>query len=498
MSKRAYIAIDLGAESGRAVVGVLQDGKIALHEAYRFTHLVRELPSGLHWDLTGIWTNVLEGIRAALAWSRQEGLTVASLGVDTWGVDWGLIDRRGELLGLPHCYRDPQNTVAFEKLMKQPGAKAVYDATGIQNLALNTLSQYSARNTASPWLLEKADKLLFMADLFHFFLTGRAVNEATMASTSQMTDARTGNWNIDFLESLGLPTHMLGEMVAPGTLLGPIRAEIAAEVGADCEFPVVAPATHDTAAAVAAVPAVAGTNWCYCSSGTWSLMGAELDAPCITEAGRDVPFTNEGGVDGTIRFLTNIIGLWLVQECRRAFEKAGHSYDYGQLTELASKAAPFQTILDTDHPPFVQPGRMPEKIAEYAKSTGQHVPSEPGEFIRCCLESLALVYRRTQNKLEEVTDRHYDVLHVVGGGGKNELLNQFTADALGRRLLVGPAEATAVGNVLTQALGTGDVGDIAEIRSLVSASFQPKTFQPENTAGWDEAYQRFLSLRGEA
>ena len=498
MLKKAYLAIDLGAESGRVIVGVLDNGRLELHEAYRFTHLVRQLPSGLHWDLTGIWSNVLTGLREAVAWSKQQGLTVGSVGVDTWGVDWGLIDSRGELLGLPHCYRDEQNNAAFDKLMKEPGAKAVYDATGIQNMGINSLYQVAARHAASPWLLEKADKLLFMADLFHYFLTGRAANETTLASTSQLTDAHTGQWNVEFLHSLGLPTHMLGEIVPPGTMLGPILPHIAAELGSDVEFPVVAPATHDTAAAVAAVPAVEGTNWCYLSSGTWSLMGAELDAPCISDAGQEVPFTNEGGVGGTIRFLTNIIGLWLVQECRRAFEKAGDSYDYVQLTDMASQAAPFQTILDTDHQPFVQPGNMPEKIAEFAKSTGQAVPSSPGEFIRCCLESLALVYRRTLNKLEEVTDQNFDILHVVGGGGKNELLNRFTADALNRRLLVGPDEATAAGNVLTQALGTGDVKDINEIRSIVSASFQPKTFEPQQTKGWDEAYQRFLQLRGES
>ncbi len=433
-----------------------------------------------------------------MAWSRQQGLAVGSVGVDTWGVDWGLIDSHGELLGLPHCYRDEQNQAAFDRLMQEPGAKEVYDATGIQNMALNTLYQFAARHAASPWLLEKADRLLFMADLFHYFLSGTAANEATLASTSQMTDARTGQWNIDFLQGLGLPTHMLGKMVPPGTRLGPILPQIAAEIGAEVEFPVVVPATHDTAAAVAAVPAVEGTPWCYCSSGTWSLMGAELDAPCITDAGREVPFTNEGGVDGTIRFLTNIIGLWLVQECRRAFERGGQSYTYAELTELAAKATPFQTVLDTEHPPLMQPGNMPEKITQFAQSTGQPVPASPGEFVRCCLESLALVYRRTLNKLEQVTNRRFDIVHVVGGGGKNELLNQFTADALNRRVLAGPDEATAAGNVLTQALGTGDVKDITEIRSIVSASFQPKPFDPQDQAGWNEAYQKFLQIRGEA
>ncbi len=498
MAKKAYLAVDLGAESGRVVVGILEDGRIALHEVYRFSHLVRQLPSGLHWDLTGIWAHVLAGIREAVAWCRPQGLTVASVGVDTWGVDWGLIDSRGELLGLPHCYRDEQNQGAFDRLMQQPGAKAIYDATGIQNMALNSLYQVSARQAASPWLLEKADKLLFMADLFHYFLSGRAANEATLASTSQMTDARTGQWHLDLLHSLDLPTHMLGQLVPPGTRLGPILPQVAAEVGAEEPFAVVVPATHDTAAAVAAVPAASGTSWCYCSSGTWSLMGAELDQPCITDAGREVPFTNEGGVGGTIRFLTNIIGLWPVQECRRALEKEGQAYDYSQLTQLASQATPFRTILDSDHPPFMQPGDMPAKIAAFAKSTGQPVPANPGELIRCCLESLALTYRRTLDKLETITGRHFDLLHIVGGGSKNDLLNQLTANALNRQILAGPGEATAAGNVLTQALGTGDVSDLNEIRSIVSASFQPQTFPPRETAGWDDAYQRFLELRGEA
>ena len=494
MPAKAYLAIDLGAESGRTIVGVLDEGKLKLHEAHRFFHLPRRLPSGLHWDLTGLWGQVLEGTRKAAEWVRDEGLSLTSLGVDTWGVDYALLSRSGELLGLPHCYRDERNGPAFEKTIAALGREALYQATGIQFLALNTLYQLVAARDADPELVTQADKLVFMPDLLHYFFTGRAVVESSIASTSQMTDPRTGRWATGLLEELGLPTRMLGPIVPSGTPLGPLLPDVAAEIGAGEEVQVIAPAVHDTASAVAAVPAGSAPNWCYLSSGTWSLIGVELDRPCINDAAREIPFTNEGGVGGTIRFLKNIDGLWLVQECRRHFEKQGIHCGYDELAERAAAAEPFRTLVDSNHEPFASAGEMPKKIADFARSTRQAVPDDIGQFVRCCLESLALTYRHTLGQLERVLDRRFDVLHIVGGGGRNKLLNQMTADAIGRRVVVGPHEATATGNLLVQALGAGDVSDRAHIRRIVANTFEPEAYEPREPAAWDRAYERFGDL----
>jgi rhamnulokinase len=496
MSQRAYVAIDLGAESGRTIVGVLDHGKLTLHELHRFLHLPRRFPSGLHWDLTGLWANILEGLRKSVEWARQNKVTLTSVGVDTWGVDYGFIGRSGSLLTLPFAYRDERNQPAFDKAVKAVGKPYLYEQTGIQFMPFNTLFQVLAAHDAEPAIVREAHRLLFMPDLLHFLLSGEAVVEFTIASTSQMLDPRTGQWNVDVMKKLGLPTQMLGKIVPAGTAIGQTLPHVTKEIGADQPLRVIAPAAHDTASAVAAVPAPATGSWAYLSSGTWSLMGAEIEKPCLTDAAREVPFTNEGGVGGTIRFLKNIAGLWLVQESRRHFEKQGTTYDYAQLTELAAKAEPFRTIVNPDHPPFLAPGDMPIKLADFARSTGQPEPKEPGQVVRTCLESLALTYRHTLEKLEQVLGRRFDVLHIVGGGGRNTLLNQMTADAIGRKVVVGPYEATAAGNILTQALGAGDVKSLAEIRKIITASFDAVTYTPQNTAAWDQAYQRFLKFRG--
>jgi len=496
MPAKAYLAIDLGAESGRTIVGVLDDERLTLHEAHRFFHLPCRLPSGLHWDLTGLWSEVLEGARKAVAWAQDQGLSLTSIGVDTWGVDYALLGRSGELLGLPHAYRDERNGPAFEKTIASLGREALYQATGIQFLIFNTLFQLVAARDADPELVARADKLLFMPDLLHYFFTGRAVVESSIASTSQMTDPRTGRWATGLLEELGLPTRMLGPIVPSGTPLGPLLPTVAAEIGVGDEVQVITPAAHDTASAVAAVPAGSSPGWCYLSSGTWSLIGVELERPCINDAAREVPFTNEGGLGGTIRFLKNINGLWLVQECRRHFEKQGVDCGYDELAERAATAEPFRTLVDTTYEPFASAGDMPDKIADFARSTRQAVPDDVGQFVRCCLESLALTYRHTLGQLEQVLDRRFDVLHIVGGGGRNGLLNQMTADAIGRRVVVGPYEATAVGNLLVQALGAGDVSDRAHIRRIVANTFEPEAYEPRDTPSWDRAYDRFVGLLG--
>jgi len=503
---KGYLAIDLGAESVRAIVGVLEFGtvkKLQLHEIHRFRHEAKTVDGLLTWDWTLIWGNILEGARQAVAWAKREGVPLVSLGVDAWGVDCAYVDRDGELLRHPLCYRDPRNVPAYEELLSKAGRENVYAQTGIQFMPINTLPQVYAMHRADPEFLAGAYKLLFIPDLLHHGFCGSMVVESSIASTSQMVNPHTGGWARDLLDTLGLPTHFLPEIVPAGTDLGPVLPRVAADIGADENLRVITPAGHDTGSAIAAVPADMSTNWCYLSSGTWSLIGAELPESCTSDAAREVPFTNEGGLEGTTRFLKNITGLWMVQECRRAFEKQGvdeggarRHIGYDEITAAAEAAEPFRTLLDTDHAPFLQPGDMPAKIAAFARETNQPEPGGLGATVRCCLESLALTYRHVLGKLESVLDRRFDVLHILGGGGKNRLLNQMTADAIGRKVIVGPEEATAAGNVLVQAMGSGDVKDLQEIRNVVAESFETTVYEPANTAAWDAAYARFTGLLG--
>ncbi|MBC19988.1 MAG: rhamnulokinase [Planctomycetaceae bacterium] len=495
---KAYIAVDLGAESGRVIVGHHDGITLQLEPLHRFEHRPLPLPTGLHWNLTGLWSGILEGLRKASHWSQEKSVPLMSLGVDAWGVDFGLIGSGGELLGLPHCYRDSAHDAAFDRLMQNPGKEVIYEATGIQLLGLNTLFQIAARHDSAPQLLEQAESLLLMPDLFHYFFTGNRTVEETIASTSQMTDARNGAWATELLEQLGLPTHILPPQIPSGSVVGELLPALAEFTGLPATLQVVAPAAHDTASAVAAVPVTTDVGWCYLSSGTWSLMGVELDAPIISDAARDAPLTNERGVEGKVRLLKNIIGLWLVQQCRADLADNGSDFSYAELTAEAEAAPPLKTILDPDHPPFMLPGAMLEKIAAYASQTGQPIPATAGEAVRSCLETLALTYRRTLASLESVTGDTYEVLHIVGGGSRNELLCQMTADALDRVVIAGPDEATAAGNILTQALGSGDVANLAQIRQVVSASWSPIRYTPGKSKGWDDAYGRFLTLRGES
>jgi rhamnulokinase len=490
---RAHLAVDLGAGSGRAMLGVLEGDRLDLAEVHRFENRPCRLPGGLHWDVPALQRNVEEGIRRALAAAADRGVGLATVGVDTWGVDYALISASGALVGLPVCYRDERFGPACERALQRVSAETVYDATGIQLMAINSLFQLFAQAQRDPGMLQAAARLLFMPDLFHFLLTGVAVVESTIASTSQMLDARTGRWASSLLADLELPEHLLGGPPAPpGTAIGPLRPEIAAELDGAGDLRVVTPAAHDTASAVAAVPAEPGASWCFISSGTWSLLGAELETPCVSEAARRANFTNELGVGGTTRFLKNITGLWILQECRRTLAAAGDDLGYAELARLAGAAEPRRTLIDPSDAVFMAPGDMPERIAAYARRTGQPVPATSGELVRCCLDSLALGYRRTLAQLESVLGRRFDVIHVVGGGGRNALLNQLTADATGRTVLVGPAEATAMGNVLVQALG--GAADLVRVREIVRASVEVERFEPGATAPWDDAQERFDAL----
>lgn len=498
-----YLAIDLGAESGRVIVGILENDRLRLEEIHRFMHEAVWLPTGLHWNITGIWREIIAGLQKAAGWAKANHVELVSVGVDTWGVDWALVDKAGELVGLPHAYRDPRNNAAYEEVLAKLGAERIYQTTGIQFMALNTLYSLYAHKKADPGALAAADALIFIPDLLHYWLSGERWIEATIASTSQMIDCHTGDWARDMLGELDLPTNILGSITAPASVIGTLRQPIAEETGLPTTLRVVAPASHDTGSAVAAVPgepASAGgeADWCYISSGTWSLLGAELKTPCVTPAAQAASFTNELGINNTFRFLKNIAGLWLVQECRRDLARQGTELDYPTLARFAEQSPALRTIVHPDYAPFQAPGAMLQKMTEYAHVTAQPKPTSPGEFVRCALESLALAYRDKLATLESILGRRFEVIHIVGGGGKNTLLSQMTADATGRRVVVGPYEATAIGNALVQAMAIGQVRDLAHLRRIVAASSDLVVHQPTHTSDWDTAAERFKGLTARA
>lgn len=495
MSTSRFLAFDFGAESGRAILATIDAGKISLRELHRFPSHNGRLQGTFQWNLVALWEDIKAGLRAA----AQTGERIDGIGVDTWGVDFGLLDANGRVIGNPVHYRDARTDGALDAVFAVVPRDKVFAATGIQFMQLNTLFQLFAL-TRSGWPLEGAAKrLLFMPDLFHYLLSGRAANELTIASTSQMLDPRTRTWNLDLLKSLGIPAHWLGEIVPPGTKLGGLLPDIAAETGLPAGTPIIAPATHDTASAVAAVPVAEGTEgWCYLSSGTWSLMGVESPVPVVDERTLKANFTNEQGANNQVRLLKNIMGLWLVQETRRdLIRRAGgkaDGFDYATLTKLAAEAEPLRTVLDPWHAPFAAPGDFLNKIETHARQTGQSVPSTPGQYVRACLDSLALAYRLVLETLEELTGKPITTVHIVGGGTKNELLSQLTADATRRRVVAGPVEATALGNAITQALGLGVIPSLAAGRKLIADSFELQTFTPKNPTAFDTAYAKFKQI----
>jgi rhamnulokinase len=483
---RNLLAFDLGAESGRGILGRFDGERLGLETVHRFPNgPVRTLDS-LHWDVLRLYGEMLNTLRRCAA----EHDDVASLGVDTWGVDFALLGRGGTLLGNPRHYRDPHTEGIMEAAFARVPREELFRRTGVQFMRFNTLFQLLALQRDRSPLLDMAEHLLFMPDLFHFYLTGIKVNEFTDASTSQMIDPAAKGWAPGLLQAFALPPALAGTIVPPGTILGPLRSAVATDTGLR-SMPVIAPASHDTAAAVAAVPAAAAP-WAYLSSGTWSLMGVELAEPLINDQALQYNFTNEGGVGGTVRFLKNIMGLWLVQECRRAWEREGQSYSYDELTGLARESPACVSLVNPDASSFILPANMPAALADFCRRTGQPVPDGPGPVLRCALDSLALRYRWVLERLEELTGRRLEVIHVVGGGSQNTLLCQLTADACDRRVLGGPVEATAIGNVLVQAIGLGLLGSLAEAREVVRRSFEVRVYDPQNPASWQEPYERFL------
>jgi rhamnulokinase len=486
MDKR-LLAVDLGAESGRGVLGLFDGQQLKLEVVHRFANGPVHVLDALYWDVLRIYSEMLAALRRCAA---DHG-NIDSLGVDTWGVDFALLGRDGLLLSNPRHYRDPYTEGIMEAAFARIPRQEIFQETGLQFMRFNTLFQLLALQRDHSPLLDMADSLLMMPDLFHFFLTGAKANEFTDASTTQMYDPGGKGWAHRLVRAFELPAQILGTVVPPGTVLGPLRASVASDTGVGA-VPVIAPASHDTGSAVAAVPA-RGDSWTYISSGTWSLMGVELERPLINDKALRYNFTNEGGVGGTIRFLKNIMGLWLVQECRRVWERNGQIYSYADLARLAEGSPPFVSLVDPDDSSFILPANMPAALADFCRRTGQPVPAEPGAAVRCALESLALRYRWVLERLEELLGRRLDTIHVVGGGGQNALLCQFTADACNRQVLAGPVEATAVGNVLVQAIGLGLLNSLADAREVVRRSFEVRTYDPKSPESWQEPYARFLN-----
>jgi rhamnulokinase len=488
---RNYVAVDLGAESGRTVAARFDGERLDLSETHRFPNGPVRVLDTLYWDVLRLWQEVKTGLGRSL----QTLGSAAAIGVDAWGVDYGLVARDGSLVGNPVHYRDARTDGVFDYAFEIVPKSEIYRRTGLQFLPFNTLLQLvAAKHERGAAAFEGAHRLLLIPDLLNYFLTGRQAAEYTIASTTQMLDARTRRWDLELVERFGIPSSLLPELVETGASLGPLRTDVAAELG-KAGLEVVATAGHDTGSAVAAVPADGG-DWCYISSGTWSLMGAELAEPAITDQTLADNFTNEGGVAGTIRFLKNIMGLWLVQECRRSLERSGEKFDYGQLMQAAAAAKPFAAVLDPDAPSFLHPADMPAAVRDYCKRTGQGEPADVGALIRACLEGLALKYRRTKEQLEANLKTTFRRLHVVGGGSRNQLLCQLTADCCGVEVVAGPVEATAIGNVLVQAIAKRDVANLQEGRALVRRSFPTQSYEPapERRAAWDEFYGRFRSM----
>lgn len=482
------LAIDLGAESGRAILGTLRDGKLSLDEIHRFPNIPAQLPDGLHWNILQLWTEIKNAIAMA---ARQCGKESFSIGVDTWGVDFGLLDRNGALVGNPYHYRDNRTDGMMEQAFARMPRERIFELTGIQFMQLNTLYQLLAMSVNHSPALDIAETFLTIPDLFNYWLTGEIACEFSNATTTQCYDPRKRDWSAPLLDAMNIPRRIFPKIILPGTMLGKLLPHVADQVGTQAT--VIAPACHDTGSAVAAVPA-RNQNFAWISSGTWSIMGAELREPVITPASLKNNFTNEGGVGGTFRFSKNIAGLWLVQECRRQWAREGEEISYDELTRLAAQAKSFGTVIDVDDPSFLKPGDMPARIRAYCERTGQAAPQSKGEIVRCALEGIALKYRFVLERLEEMIGHKLEPIHIVGGGTQNRLLSQFTGDATGRVVITGPVEATAIGNLMMQAIALGHIGSLADARAIIANSFQVNHLDPGQRAGWDEAYARLLKL----
>jgi rhamnulokinase len=476
MSKKTVLAVDLGAESGRVIAVGFDGATFTLNEVKRFPNRPVFVRDTLHWNVLGLWQHIKAGIEAGKVHQP------AGVGVDTWGVDFALLDSQGSLISLPVHYRDKRTDGVMDKVFARVSRKEVFEQTGIQIMQVNTLYQLASMvETGSP-LLDIADTFLTIPDLLNYWLSGAKVGEYSNATTTQMFNTSSGEWAVDMLKRLDIPVGMLPEIVQPGTKLGEFDG-----------IPVIAPACHDTGSAVAAVPATLPT-FGYISSGTWSLAGIETPSPIVTPEAAEANITNEGGVFGTIRLLKNVMGLWIVQQCRVTWQEHGEDYSYAELVEQACQAAPLTSIINPNDPGFLPPGDHPAHVRLLCEKTNQPIPQRPGEVIRIVLESLALAYRDVFEKLEAVSGQSIDVIHIIGGGSQNELLNQMTADATGKPVLVGPVEATVTGNALMQLISLGELGGLAEARQVVANMAGMKRYEPKQSTEWKDAFERYRTL----
>jgi len=479
---KLYLAFDFGAESGRAVLAHLQSGILTTQEAQRFLNEPVEYGGSLHWDVPRLWLEV------RMALSHVEEMELAGIGVDAWGVDYALLGEHGELLQNPYHYRDRRTEGTMEEVFRRVSKEEIYAATGIQFMPINTIYQLFVAQRDTPNIVAAAKHLVTIPDLFNYWLTGHAVCEFTNATTTQLVDPFRRCWAVDLMQRVGLRPELPASIVEPGTVLGTLRSSLAQDSSL-ARTPVIAPACHDTGSAVAAITARDGTA--FLSSGTWSLIGIELDAPIVTPQALKLNFTNEGGVNGTTRLLKNVMGLWMLQGCKNCWNARSQKADYSELVELAEREPAFAHLVDPDDESFLRTTDMLAAIDDFCRKTNQPAPSSSGAYVRCVLESLALKYRAVLRSLEQLCGQRIEQIRVIGGGSKNRLLNQFTADATGLKVLAGPSEATALGNVAVQILATGVAGSLKEVRAIVDRSFPTEVFNPMDPGRWDEQAKRF-------
>ncbi|MGB7347788.1 MAG: rhamnulokinase family protein [Pirellulaceae bacterium] len=488
-----HLAVDLGASSGRVIAAGLTDDRLWLSEIHRFENAPVRVQDSLQWNVHGLWSDILYGLRLA----ADQFESIQSVGVDTWGVDYVLLDKADQFAGPVRCYRDGRTRGCLESALEIVPRDEIFAATGLQFMEINSLFQLFSASQAKEPSLGIAESFLMMGDFFHWLLTGKKSIEATMASTSQMLDPKTKQWRTDLMEKFAIPTKLFQDVTEPGTTLGTVQESVAAITGLN-DVAVIAPATHDTASAIVSVPAddfaPEQPSWCYISSGTWSLMGVELPQPMVNDRCAELNFTNEGGVQGSTRLLKNIGGLWVFQQIRKSMQRRGDDVSWDTMVSEAKQAKPFSLLLDPDDPDFVAPTDMVDAIHQYAQRTGQAPPADNGVLYRAALESLALRYRSCLSMLESLVGHRIETIHIVGGGSLNQFLCQMTADACNRTVIAGPVEATAIGNVVMQMIGTGRLQSITEARQLVRRSFDAVTYEPQESAIWDEPAERFAKL----
>ena len=477
MSVSNFLAVDLGAESGRVIAGILEDEKIYIEEIHRFPNKQIDKDGSLFWDIPNLFNEIKTGLSIAVKNGHND---IESIGIDTWGVDFALIGKNDQLLELPHTYRDIRTNGIPEKVFEKISPEEIYSRTGIQFMPINTLYQLYSLKLSNESILKETSALLFIPDLFNFLITGEKKSEYTIASTSQFLNTQTKQFDKDIFSALGLPVNIMAPVIQPGTVVGKLLPEAARETGLKI-IDVIAVGCHDTASAVAAVPGQ-GDDWAYLSSGTWSLLGLENYQPLLDFQFKD--FTNEGGVNGKIRFLKNISGLWLLQKIKKSWEEKGEYYSYEEITNLAENSEPFVSVIDPDDNLFSNPADMIEAINEYCIKTGQQVPQTKGEYARSILESLALKYRTVLQRIEKISKKSINKLHIVGGGSKNELLSQLAANATGKKIIAGPVEATALGNIIVQAIAKGKIESYEIARKIISASFPLKMYEPNDPERW--------------